>query len=399
MSLQHGLSSVVAAAATVFLLPASATVAGASQNGSNIGEKYSNYYPYNHGSGVAHHGRRCRAQPPPRPTASTRIPLRGSLATTPPTPEARSLPASSSSRRSALHRRRCRAQIPPRPTASALSMGIRCGSARTFTIATAVCCSPRTPHACTPRPATARLERALPPIPSVSPPAHPSAPLMAFGAIAGTKTVAVLERSTRTTIPTITDRESPTMADAAAPNLHRGRLPPREFPCEALWRPHRLLQRRGACRRPAPQGEARSTADAAAPKSHAADRLRSLDGDPLRQCQVVHHRHRSLFTTDATCMHPAAGHRAPGARSSTCSQCVAAGSLERAADGLRCYRRHQDHRCAGKSSPPAGVAPGSTISLPCRCNTVSPLSLLLPPPCFSFLLLPLSLELARMDQT
>ena len=192
MSLQHGLSSVVAAAATVFLLPASATVAGASQNGSNIGEKYSNYYPYNHGSGVAHHGRRCRAQPPPRPTASTRIPLRGSLATTPPTPEARSLPASSSSRRSALHRRRCRAQIPPRPTASALSMGIRCGSARTFTIATAVCCSPRTPHACTPRPATARLERALPPIPSVSPPAHPSAPLMAFGAIAGTKTVAVL---------------------------------------------------------------------------------------------------------------------------------------------------------------------------------------------------------------
>ena len=37
MSLQHGLSSVVAAAATVFLLPASATVAGASQNGSNIG--------------------------------------------------------------------------------------------------------------------------------------------------------------------------------------------------------------------------------------------------------------------------------------------------------------------------------------------------------------------------
>lgn len=156
------------------------------------GEKYSNYYPYNHGSGVAHHGRRCRAQPPPRPTASTRIPLRGSLATTPPTPEARSLPASSSSRRSALHRRRCRAQIPPRPTASALSMGIRCGSARTFTIATAVCCSPRTPHACTPRPATARLERALPPIPSVSPPAHPSAPLMAFGAIAGTKTVAVL---------------------------------------------------------------------------------------------------------------------------------------------------------------------------------------------------------------
>ncbi|XP_037486995.1 uncharacterized protein LOC119365457 [Triticum dicoccoides] len=183
------------------------------------GEKYSNYYPYNHGSGVAHHGRRCRAQPPPRPTASTRIPLRGSLATTPPTPEARSLPASSSSRRSALHRRRCRAQIPPRPTASALSMGIRCGSARTFTIATAVC-SPRTPHACTPRPATARLERALPPIPSVSPPA-PSAPLMAFGAIAGTKTVAVLFDSC--SIRCIFREKIPTSSSSRRGACHRRR--------------------------------------------------------------------------------------------------------------------------------------------------------------------------------
>ncbi|XP_037450871.1 uncharacterized protein LOC119321172 [Triticum dicoccoides] len=83
------------------------------------------------------------------------------------------------------------------------------------------------------------------------------------------------------------------------------------------------------------------------PNPTAADRLRSLDGDPLRQCQDVHHRHRSLFTADATCLHPTAGHRASGARSSAYSQCVAAGSPERAADGLRCYRRHQDRRCAG----------------------------------------------------